>query len=205
MLSKIRDGDVVLTHAASATVLQALLAAWAAGRRFRVVVVDSRPRLEGKATLAALLRAGVSCTYSHAGASPYLMRGVTLVLLGAAAVLSNGCVLSRVGTAAVAMVAWAHGVPVLVCAQTCKLHERTQLDSVTFNELGDPDALVGVEGRADVAFLRDWDAAKQLRLLNLQYDATPAEFVTMIVTELGMLPPTSVPVVLREYRKEVLL
>ena len=133
----------------------------------------------------------------------YVMRGVTLVLLGAAAVLGNGAVLSRVGAAAVAMVARAHGVPVLVCAQTCKLHERTQLDSITNNELGDPDALVAVPGRPEVAFLHDWDAAPRLRLLNLAYDATPAEFVTMIVTEVGMLPPTSVPVVLREYRKEV--
>ena len=45
----------------------------------------------------------------------------------------------------------------------------------------------------------------RLRLLNLAYDVTPAEYVTMIVTEVGMLPPTSVPVVLREYRKEAFL
>ena len=176
---KIRDGDVILTHAHSATVLGALVAAAAAGRKFRVVVVDSRPRLEGRATLAALLRAGVSCTYSHAAAVSYLMRGVSLVLLGA------------------------HGVPVLVCAQTCKLHERTQLDSITNNELGDPDALASVDRRPDVAFLKEWDAVPRLRLLNLAYDVTPAECVTMIVTEVGMLPPSSVPVVLREYRKEV--
>jgi translation initiation factor eIF-2B subunit delta len=200
---KIRDGDVILTHAHSATVLGALVAAAAAGRKFRVVVVDSRPRLEGRATLAALLRAGVSCTYSHAAAVSYLMRGVSLVLLGAAAVLGNGAVVSRVGTGAVAMVARAHGVPVLVCAQTCKLHERTQLDSITNNELGDPDALASVDRRPDVAFLKEWDAVPRLRLLNLAYDVTPAECVTMIVTEVGMLPPSSVPVVLREYRKEV--
>jgi translation initiation factor eIF-2B subunit delta len=202
---KIRDGDVILTHAASATVLSALKAAAAAGRKFRVVVVDSRPRLEGRVTLAALLRAGISCTYSHTNALSYLMSGVSLVLLGAAAVLANGAVLSRVGAAAVAMTAHAHGVPVLVCAHTCKLHERTQLDSITNNELGDPNALVTVDGRPDVAFLTEWEAAPRLRLLNLAYDATPAEFVTMIVTEVGMLPPTSVPVVLREYRKEVTL
>jgi translation initiation factor eIF-2B subunit delta len=200
---KIRDGDVILTHAASATVLGALKAAHDAGRRFRVVVVDSRPRLEGCVTLAALLRSGISCTYTHTAALSYVMRGVSLVLLGAAAVLGNGAVVSRVGAASVAMVARAHGVPVLVCAQTAKLHERTQLDSITNNELFDPDALVTVQGRPDVTFLAGWDTAPRLRLLNLAYDATPAEFVTMIVTEVGMLPPTSVPVVLREYRKEV--
>jgi translation initiation factor eIF-2B subunit delta len=37
-----------------------------------------------------------------------------------------------------------------------------------------------------------------LRLLNLLYDLTPNEFVSGIVTEMGILPPTSVAVLLRE-------
>lgn len=39
-------------------------------------------------------------------------------------------------------------------------------------------------------------------LLNLVYDAMPADFVTLIVTEFGAIPPTSVPVILREYRQD---
>ena len=39
-------------------------------------------------------------------------------------------------------------------------------------------------------------------LLNLMYDAMPADFVTLIVTEFGAIPPTSVPVILREYRQD---
>lgn len=39
-------------------------------------------------------------------------------------------------------------------------------------------------------------------LLNLMYDAMPAEYVTLIATEFGAIPPTSVPVILREYRQE---
>lgn len=42
-------------------------------------------------------------------------------------------------------------------------------------------------------------------LLNLTYDAMPAEYVTVIVTECGAIPPTSVPVILREYRQEPVL
>lgn len=34
------------------------------------------------------------------------------------------------------------------------------------------------------------------------YDLTPAEFVSMVITEVGMIPATSVPVVLREYHKD---
>ena len=39
-------------------------------------------------------------------------------------------------------------------------------------------------------------------LLNLIYDAMPQDFVTLVVTEFGAIPPTSVPVILREYRQE---
>ena len=37
-------------------------------------------------------------------------------------------------------------------------------------------------------------------LLNLVFDAMPCDYVTLIVTEVGAIPPTSIPVVLREYR-----
>ena len=39
-------------------------------------------------------------------------------------------------------------------------------------------------------------------LLNVVYDAMPSEYVAVIVTEFGAIPPTSVPVILREYRQE---
>ncbi len=72
------------------------------------------------------------------------------VFLGAAAVLSNGTVLSRAGTAAVAMVAQAHNKPVMICCETHKFNERVQLDSITHNELGDPEALAAVPGRSEI-------------------------------------------------------
>eukprot|EP00958_Prasinococcus_capsulatus_P014378 scaffold1511_cov347-Prasinococcus_capsulatus_cf.AAC.5 len=50
--------------------------------------------------------------------------------------------------------------------------------------------------------LADWVELEHLRLLNLTYDAMPASYVSMIVTELGCTPPTSVPVILREYIKQ---
>lgn len=76
---------------------------------------------------------------------------------------------------------------------------RVQLDAVTHNELGDPDALVEVENRPDVKLLQNWNDLPNLRLLNLRYDALADRYITMIATEMGMIPPSSVPVILREY------
>jgi translation initiation factor eIF-2B subunit delta len=41
-----------------------------------------------------------------------------------------------------------------------------------------------------------------LNLLNLRYDLTPMKYVTLVITEVGMIPPTSVPVLIRESRKD---
>ncbi|XP_020521878.1 translation initiation factor eIF-2B subunit delta isoform X2 [Amborella trichopoda] len=204
-VTKIRDGDVLLTYGSSCVVEMILCYAHELGKQFRVVVVDSRPKLEGQALLRRLLAKGLSCTYIHINAISYIMHEVTRVFLGASSVLSNGTVYSRVGTACVAMVAHAFHVPVLICCEAYKFHERVQLDSICSNELGDPDALSKVHGRKDLNHLENWANNEKLQLLNLTYDATPSDYVSMIVTDYGMVPPTSVPVIVREYLREHLL
>ncbi|KAK9288925.1 hypothetical protein L1049_017396 [Liquidambar formosana] len=201
--TKIRDGDVLLTYGSSSLVEMILLYAHELGKQFRVVIVDSRPKLEGQALLRRLVEKGLSCTYTHINAASYIMHEVTRVFLGASSVLSNGTVYSRVGTACIAMVAHAFRVPVLICCEAYKFHERVQLDSICSNELGDPDAISKVPGRMDVNYLDNWANKENLQLLNLIYDATPSDYISMIITDYGMVPPTSVPVIVREYREHL--
>jgi translation initiation factor eIF-2B subunit delta len=61
---------------------------------------------------------------------------VSMVMVGAHSLHSNGAVFSRAGTALVAMMAKQHSVPVMVCCETYKFAEGIQLDSFTKNELG---------------------------------------------------------------------
>jgi len=135
-VTKIRDGDVLLTYGSPTAVEMVILHAHELRKKFRVLVVDSRPKLEGQLLLRRLIKRGINCTYTHINAISYIMHEVTKVFLGASSVLSNGTVYSRVGTACVAMVANAFRVPVLVCCEAYKFHERVQLDSICSNELG---------------------------------------------------------------------
>uniref|UniRef100_A0A4X1TPZ4 Translation initiation factor eIF2B subunit delta n=1 Tax=Sus scrofa TaxID=9823 RepID=A0A4X1TPZ4_PIG len=179
---KISNGDVILVYGCSSLVSRILQEAWTKGRRFRVVVVDSRPRLEGKHTLRSLVRVGVPVSYLLIPAASYVLPEVSKVLLGAHALLANGSVMSRVGTAQLALVARANNVPVLVCCETYKFCERVQTDAFVSNELDDPDDLLCERG--EHVALANWQNHASLRLLNLVYD-------------LGMIPCSSVPVVLR--------
>eukprot|EP00466_Bigelowiella_natans_P016618 jgi/Bigna1/37325/e_gw1.19.20.1 len=207
---RIQDGDVIMTYARSKVVENVITKAKEENRKFRVVIVDSRPKFEGKALGKRLVDKGIDCTYILLNGLSYVMKEVTKVMIGASAILANGAVLSRVGTAVVGMMADVYNIPVIVCCETYKFHERVQVSSISFNELGDPEDLVKIDkdtrGKVnnvteDKNSLADWRKIKNLKLLNLTYDLTPARFVSMVVTEVGQIPVTSVPAVLREYMK----
>merc|ERR1711997_1082407 len=85
--------------------------------------------------------------------------------------------------------------PVFVCCETYKFSEKVQTDSFVFNELGDPDDLVATGSKINA--LEEWRDLSKLCLLNLSYDVTPAALVDAIISEISVIPTTSVPVVLR--------
>lgn len=195
----IKDGDVILTYAKSSVVQQTLAQAYKDGRKFRVIVVDSRPLFEGKALARGLVDLGMEVKYCLMNGLSHCIRDATKVLLGAHAMMSNGRLFSRVGTAQVAMEANDFDIPVIILCESVKCTEKVALDSVVFNEIAPPDELlmsptVPGEKRGTLA---DWRDIKGLQLLNLMYDVTPADYITMIVTEHGIVPPSSVPVLQR--------
>ena len=250
--AKIVDGDVVLTHGRSHVVEQAIKYASSINITFRVVVVDSRPRMEGRglgkqlpfwwpnvflwATVAvkphlthvvvvcsffsffsvkSLAEHGIQCTYVMLGAISYVMKDVTKVILGASAMMANGTALSRVGTAVVALMGHSSRLPIIFCCETYKFCERVQLDAIVSNEVADPNDLVvknadpsqtdapgnirKVDPEKDLA---NYQSIPSLSLLNISYDLTPQEFITVVVTDVGMIPTTSVPVIIREFLNE---
>ncbi|EGI58958.1 PREDICTED: translation initiation factor eIF-2B subunit delta [Acromyrmex echinatior] len=203
--SKISDGNVILTYGYSSLIHKILVEAHAAGKQFRVVVVDGRPWLEGKEQLRRLAKHGIECSYILINALSFIMPEVSKVFLGAHAILANGAVMSRVGTAQIALMAKAFNVPVLVACETHKSSERVQTDSIVHNELGNADDLVNhqLNGSSKKSLLSNWRTRKSLNLLNITYDVTPADLVTAVVTELAILPCTSVPVILRIKPSEV--
>ncbi|KXS20429.1 IF-2B-domain-containing protein, partial [Gonapodya prolifera JEL478] len=204
-LPKIRDGSVIVTFGRSAAVLDLCIEAARQGIRFKVIVVDGRPRMEGRGMLARLASAGVNCGYCLLSGLNYALKMATIVVLGASALLSNGALMSRVGTACVTMAAVEARVPVVVLCETYKFSDNVRLDSFVWNEIGDPDELVEtraghhslspmhhptVHGKSSEHSLAGWRELEQLKLLNLLYDVTPAKFIAAVVTEMGIIPST---------------
>ena len=210
-MEKVLDGDVILTYARSYVVEKLLISAYKSGTNFRVVVVDSRPRMEARGLLSRLAKVGIKCTYVLLSGVSYVMKEVTKIILGASSMMANGAAASRVGTACVAMMANNYHKPVIFCCETYKFTPRVQLDSIVDNEMLDPNEvskllcmeqqLLLANGNSKSQFnaLKDWKSNSYLNLLNVAYDITPSKFINVIITEVGMMPASSVPVIIREY------
>lgn len=155
-----------------------------------MIIVDSLPLLEGRELLRRFVKIGIKCSYIFINAVNAMMFECNKVILGAHALLSNGYVMSRVGTAQIALAASIRNIPVLVCCESYKFSDRVQMDSFVYNEMGPPfDILV----KGDDVLSEQLDVTA----LNLTYDITPPNLVTAVVTDLGILPCSSVPVILR--------
>ena len=190
-VTNIVDGDVVVTHGASHAVREILLRAHEAGVKFTVTVVDSRPSSEGAGILSDLCAHGIDCVFTALNGLSYAMRHATKVLIGAAACLSNGVVVSRIGSSAVAHAALEQGVPVFVAAETCKFHERVQFDAFAFNEIGPAESISRVDSVDGV--LASAANSPNLSIINLTYDVVPAKCVRSIICEAGTIAPADVP------------
>ncbi|CAA91965.1 translation initiation factor eIF2B delta subunit [Schizosaccharomyces pombe] len=201
---KIQDGDVILTYLHSSTVNDVLIHAKNVGKKFRVVVVDSRPEFEGRVCLKLLTEHGIECTYVMISALSYIMQEVTKIFLGGHAMLSNGALYSRAGTSLISLLGHESNVPVIACCESYKFTERIQLDSLVYNELAPGDQLVnmGVDDFEEKpGVLANWKSVKNLKLLSLKYDVTPPRLITVCVCEMGLLPSTSVPAIINEFKQ----
>jgi translation initiation factor eIF-2B subunit delta len=221
--TKIQAGDVILTYAASSIVEQTILHAHQSGIPFTVIVVDSKPLFEGKQLARKLANAGITVRYYLITGASHAAKDATKVFLGAHAMMSNGRLYSRVGTALVSMLAHSQSLPVIVLCQSVKFTEKVALDSIVGNEVAPAEELLSEAERrellplksrlpaskndeksthegasSDTADVLKWiEDAKNLHHLQVLYDVTPAQYINMVITEYGSLPPSSVPVVHR--------
>jgi translation initiation factor eIF-2B subunit delta len=193
---KIEPDDVILTYAKSSIVYRALLDAHAAGKSFRVIVVDSKPLHEGKIHAKDLAAAGIKVELFAMTGAWHAVKGAKKAILGAHSMMGNGSLYSRVGTGNVTLHAHKNGIPVIVCCESYKFTEKVYLDAITNNEMAPVEELFE-EGPYRDTLIEMFKNTPSLQMLNVMYDLTPAEQVDMVVTEYGSLPPSSVPAVLR--------
>ncbi len=186
----IRDGDTVLTHCNSEAALACILEAHRSGKEIEVFATEVRPRNQGLVTIRTLNDAGIKTNFIVDSAVRSFIHEIDLVLVGADAVTVNGAVVNKIGTAQVAHTATEARVNVLVAAETYKFAPRTIVGE-----------LIQIEEREGREVLADEISCTlpHVTVRNPAFDVTPAEYIDLIVTEAGVIPPQMAYIIIRDY------
>ena len=186
------DPAVVLTHCNAGglatggygTALGVVYAAADAGKRVRVYADETRPLLQGARLTAWELRErGIPVTVLCDGAAAGLLAAgeVDAVVVGADRIARNGDTANKVGTYGLALAARRHGVPFYVAAPLSTVDPDAPDGAAIPIEQRDPDEVHAWRGvRVTPEGVDAWNPA---------FDVTPADLVTAIVTEAGVLRP----------------
>jgi ribose 1,5-bisphosphate isomerase len=186
----IRDGDTILTHCNSEAALGCIIEAHRSGKEIEVFATEVRPRNQGHITIRTLNDAGIRTNFIVDSAVRSFIHDIDLVIVGADAVTVSGAVVNKIGTSQVAHTAAEARVNMIVAAETYKFAPRTIVGELIRIEERPPDEVLP-EAIAKTL--------PHVTVRNPAFDVTPAEYIDLIVTEAGAIPPQMAYVIIREY------
>lgn len=194
----LEDGDTVLTHcnagalatAGYGTALGVIRAAVEQGKRIRVIADETRPFLQGaRLTAWELQRDGIAVSVACDNACALLMqRGlVQRVVVGADRIAANGDAANKIGTFGVALLARHFGIPFYVAAPLSTIDPQTADGAAIPIEERPAGEVTHMGGRRVTPV--------DVPVYNFAFDVTPAELISGIVTEAGVLRPPYGPAI----------
>jgi len=184
---RIRDGDVVLTHCNSLAAISVIRTAHEMGRKIKVIATESRPRFQGITTIGMMEEMGIETELIVDSAVRSIMNEVDLVVVGADVITANGNLVNKIGTAQIALAAHEARTSFMVAAETYKFSPMTILGE-----------LVTIEERGPDEVLADISKYKHVRVRNPAFDVTPHQYIDLICTEAGAIPPEMSYMIIKE-------
>jgi methylthioribose-1-phosphate isomerase len=188
--SLLKDGMTVLTHcnagalatAGYGTALGVIYAATAAGKRIHVMASETRPRLQGaKLTAWELQKHGLEVTVIADTMVGSMMRQgrIGACIVGADRIAANGDVANKIGTYQVAVLAQRHDIPFYVAAP---------LSTIDGNVKNGDDIPIEERDAREVTHIGSTQITPDfVKVANPAFDITPAELITAIITDQGIL------------------
>lgn len=186
----LRDGARVLTHcnagalatAGHGTALGVIRSAVEAGKKISVIADETRPFLQGaRLTAWEMVQEKIPVTLITDNMAGFMMsRGeVDAVVVGTDRVAANGDVANKIGTYMVAVLAQRHHIPFYVACP---------LSTIDMSIASGMDIPIEERHADEVKGFRDFHwAAQGAQIRNPSFDITPAELVTALITEKGVV------------------
>jgi len=184
------DGARVLTHcnagalatAGHGTALGVFRSAVESGKKISVIADETRPFLQGaRLTAWEMVQENIPVTLITDNMSGHLMQHgeIDAVVVGTDRVAANGDVANKIGTYMVAVLAKRHGIPFYVACP---------LSTIDLSIAEGKDIPIEERSRDEVLGFRDYRWAPEgVSVRNPAFDVTPAELVTALITENGVV------------------
>ena len=177
----ISDGDTILMHSYSSTLMGIFKAARNQGKNFKLICTESRPLRESRNAVNILIEIGVDTTFISDASVYEFMKSADLIIMGADSLSTDGSVANKMGSAQIACLARSCKVPVYFASELYKLDLRTQYGYNIQLERRTPFELVCTE---------DFNDFDKVKVINQFFDITPANDIKGIITEFGILHPS---------------
>ena len=188
------DGSRIMTHcnagalatAGHGTALGVIRSARDAGKTVSVIANETRPYLQGaRLTAWEMVQENIPVTLIADNMAGHLMscNEVDLVIVGADRIAANGDTANKIGTYTLAVLAKRHGLPFYVAAPISTFDPKIPDGSHTPIEERPSGEITGYRGQR-------W-APQGVSVRNPAFDVTPADLITAIITERGVLSPPS--------------
>ena len=192
LLSLLKPGDTVLTHcnagalatAGYGTALSVFFVAREKGIELKAIVDETRPRLQGaRLTAFELVQAGVDATLISDNMAAVVMdQGkVQAVIVGCDRIAANGDTANKIGTFGLSILARHFGIPFYIAAPTPTIDWTCPTGQVIPIEERSGEEITVINGARI--------APVGVKTYNPSFDVTPAENITAIVTERGIVRP----------------
>ena len=164
------------------TALGVVRTAFERDKTISVIACETRPYLQGaRLTAWECVREGIPCTLITDNMAGHLMSKseVDVVIVGADRIAANGDAANKIGTYMVAVLARRHRLPFYVAAPTSTFDPKTADGSTIQIEERPPQEVTGYRGVR-------W-APEGIAVRNPAFDVTPAELITGIICEKGVI------------------
>jgi methylthioribose-1-phosphate isomerase len=190
----VRQCSGVLTHCNAGalattgigTATAGMYVAHSEGHAFSVYCDETRPLLQGaRLTAWELMRGGIDVVLITDSMAAQVMREgrVQMAIVGADRIAANGDTANKIGTYSLAVAAARHGVPLYVAAPYS-----------TF-DLSAPDGgAIPIEQRSSAEITQGFGrrtAPQDVKTYSPAFDITPAELITGIITDRGIIKPVT--------------
>ncbi|MFA4858501.1 MAG: S-methyl-5-thioribose-1-phosphate isomerase [Candidatus Margulisiibacteriota bacterium] len=165
------------------------------GKKIFVYVDETRPRGQGARLTAWELkneRVPHAIIPDNAGASLMAQGKIDMVIVGADRIAANGDTANKIGTLEKAIAAHEYGIPFYVAAPTSTFDLKCKSGKDIPIEERSPDEVLYQSGVTRKGKLEEiLVCSPGSSALNPAFDVTPAKYITGIITEKGLLKPTT--------------